>query len=240
MKLIDLHVHSNMSDGTMTPTEIIYHAFEKGLAAVALTDHNTIKGIPEALEAALGIQKRGVDFCFVPGVEITAFYKCYKIHILGLDIDYLDSQLHEALDSMFEVLDSGAFAPKIPLMTPEMAIQHILKAKGIPVLAHPYEYKFTDTEELNELVFRLKRAGILGIETMSSKNSEQQQRHLEDLSKDYNLIMTGGSDFHGERRPRIEIGVGYGNLRIPYDFWETLQNLKAVTFGEDKSGEIMI
>ena len=51
MKYIDLHTHSNCSDGSMTPTELVKHAAEKGLAAIALSDHDTIAGVDEAIEA---------------------------------------------------------------------------------------------------------------------------------------------------------------------------------------------
>lgn len=82
-KYIDLHVHSNVSDGTMTPTEVVKLAKESGLSAMALTDHDTVDGIREAVEAG---KKYGVEI--IPGIEISAEYKGGDLHILGLDIDY--------------------------------------------------------------------------------------------------------------------------------------------------------
>ena len=80
-KRIDLHVHSNCSDGRLSPSELVAYAVEKGLAAMALTDHDTIAGIPEALEAA-----KAYDLKLIPGLEFSTNYNGKDIHILGLDI----------------------------------------------------------------------------------------------------------------------------------------------------------
>ncbi len=82
MNLIDLHVHSTASDGTLSPTELIIKAKEVGLRAVALTDHDTIDGIQEAIEAG---EKYGIEV--IAGIELAAQYGAGEIHILGLDID---------------------------------------------------------------------------------------------------------------------------------------------------------
>lgn len=82
---IDLHVHSNASDGTMTPAEVVKLAKESGLSAIALTDHDTVDGIKEAIEAG---KTYGVQV--IPGIEISAEYKSGDLHILGLGIDYED------------------------------------------------------------------------------------------------------------------------------------------------------
>lgn len=82
---IDLHVHSNASDGTMTPTEVVRLAKKSGLSAIALTDHDTVDGVSEAIKAGV---EYGVQI--IPGIEISAEYKSGDLHILGLDIDYTD------------------------------------------------------------------------------------------------------------------------------------------------------
>lgn len=79
MELIDLHVHSNASDGTLSPAEVVSLAAEKGLAAIALTDHDTIAGLPEAMAAA-----RGLPIEIIPGIELSCQYEGEEIHILGL------------------------------------------------------------------------------------------------------------------------------------------------------------
>ncbi|MCI9369204.1 MAG: PHP domain-containing protein [Lachnospiraceae bacterium] len=88
-EFIDLHVHSNASDGTFTPEEVVEYAEEKGLYAIALTDHDTVDGIERAIEAAKGTPQRKIMVKVIPGIEISAeFEKSYDLHILGLNVDY--------------------------------------------------------------------------------------------------------------------------------------------------------
>lgn len=87
---IDLHVHSNCSDGTMTPSELVAYAQEKNLAAFALTDHDTVKGLKEAMEAS-----RGIDVEVIAGIEFSTNYHGQDVHIVGLDIGYEDAKFLE-------------------------------------------------------------------------------------------------------------------------------------------------
>ena len=95
MKFIDLHIHSNASDGSLTPSEVVQTAARKGLGAIALTDHDTTDGIAEALAAG-----DSLDIEVIPGIEISCIWNDTEIHLLGLYIDYeceaLQSFLHEA------------------------------------------------------------------------------------------------------------------------------------------------
>ena len=77
----DLHVHSNCSDGTLTPSQLIAEAERIGLGAIALTDHNTIDGLPEFLTAAAASSVQAV-----PGIEFSVEYGKTELHILGLFI----------------------------------------------------------------------------------------------------------------------------------------------------------
>jgi len=92
MELYDLHTHSEMSDGTLTPTELIQLAKEKGLTALALTDHDATTG---CIEAAAEAEKLGIHF--IPGVEISAA-EFHELHILGLGIDITSKGLKEELE----------------------------------------------------------------------------------------------------------------------------------------------
>lgn len=83
MKLIDLHVHSNRSDGTFTPTELVDLAVQQNLSAFALTDHDTVSGVPEALEAG---KKAGIEV--LPGIEFSTEYQGRDIHMVGIEFDY--------------------------------------------------------------------------------------------------------------------------------------------------------
>lgn len=80
-KYCDLHTHSTYSDGTLTPAQLIAEAQKQGLSAIALTDHNTVAGLPAFLEAAAG---SGVEA--VPGIEFSTEYCGVELHILGLCI----------------------------------------------------------------------------------------------------------------------------------------------------------
>lgn len=88
MNIIDLHVHSNKSDGSLSPTELVNYATEKGLSAFALTDHDTSDGIDEALEAAKAAATAGHNIEVIPGIEFSTEYEGQDIHIVGLYIDY--------------------------------------------------------------------------------------------------------------------------------------------------------
>lgn len=88
MKLIDLHVHSTASDGSLTPSQVVERAFQKKLTAIALTDHDTTSGIDEALSAASSLPLE-----LIPGIELSCLYKEKEIHILGLYLDHHDPAL---------------------------------------------------------------------------------------------------------------------------------------------------
>lgn len=82
---IDLHTHSNASDGTCTPTEVVQLAAKKGLRAMALTDHDTVSGVEEAMNAATALS---LPIQVIPGTELSVAYKKQDIHIVGLFVDH--------------------------------------------------------------------------------------------------------------------------------------------------------
>ena len=86
-KTIDLHVHSTASDGTFTPTELVAEAKRCGLSAFALTDHDTVDGISEALSAGEASRLE-----VIPGVELSTEYNETEIHVVGLFIDPANSR----------------------------------------------------------------------------------------------------------------------------------------------------
>lgn len=101
MKYIDLHVHSTCSDGTFTPAGLVSYAVQKGLAAIALTDHDTVEGLEEASTAAVGT---GLEL--VPGIEFSTEYKERDIHILGLDIQPKQTDFAKHLKAFQESRDA--------------------------------------------------------------------------------------------------------------------------------------
>ena len=92
MNTVDLHVHSNASDGTFSPAELVTAAKKAGLSAFALTDHDTVSGIDEAVEAAKGT---GIEV--IPGIEISTGFLNREIHIVGLCIDYKSKKFRDAI-----------------------------------------------------------------------------------------------------------------------------------------------
>ena len=99
---IDLHVHSNISDGTYTPEELVDYAEQKGLYAFALTDHDTVDGIERALNAA-----EGKTVKVIPGIEISAEHDAKSdLHILGLNVDYKSEGFLEIVKQCRESRDN--------------------------------------------------------------------------------------------------------------------------------------
>lgn len=105
-------------------------------------------------------------------------------------------------------------------------IECIVNSGGIAVLAHPFQYKKND-EELRELIEHCMQFGLKGMECRYSGYSPEQTSYLEALAEEYGLVKTGGSDFHGENKPRIKLGSGIeDNLKVPYSWLEELKKIK--------------
>ena len=282
-KLIDLHVHSTSSDGTLTPAEVVRHAKSKGLAAIALTDHDTVAGVHEAIE-----EGNRVGLEVIPGVELSAEYEDREIHILGLNIDFKSTLLLDKLhimkkdreerdpkminklnelgfeitleDVKAEAVEGGvvtrahfaaallkkgyiserkeafeeyigfgcpAFVKRAKVQ-PVEAIKIIKDAGGVAVVAHIC-LSLKSTEKVKTSVKEFMGCGLEGIEVFHSDHSKEEIQFLQRLAKKNNLLVTGGSDFHGLNKNGIDIGVGFGQLVIRY---ELLERIKAKNEGD--------
>ncbi len=109
-----------------------------------------------------------------------------------------------------------------PKISPVEAVTLILEAGGIAVLAHPVLCNLPE-DELRQMIVEMKQAGMCGLEAVYSENTAEDEAHMRGLAEEYGLLLSGGSDFHGNNKPDIKLGVGKGNLFIPYAF---LQDLK--------------
>lgn len=276
MKLVDLHTHTTASDGTFTPEQLVKYAAEKGLAAVAITDHDTVEGAAAA--AGLG-EKCGVEV--ISGIEISAEYLGYGIHILGYFVDpaagamtrvlnwviderkrrnrqiialmradgldvsaeslaarfpgavigrphlaaaLAENGLCESVQEGFDrYLSEGGkyYLPRkyLPLDT---AFECIRLSGGKAVFAHPLQYRMGE-RELLELTARLVEAGCVGMECLYSGYTSRQSEYLRGIARRFGLCVTGGSDFHGSRKPLIDLGSGTGDLAVPYELLEQLR-----------------
>jgi len=279
--VVDLHTHSTASDGTYSPQDLVKLAKEVGLFALALTDHDTLKGLETALKAANTL---GVNF--VCGVEISVKFEGKgHFHLLGyfkspevpelqsvleklqearakrnekmveklreLGVDISMDELREfaegeigrphiakllvekgVVKSFEEAFDrylkkgAPAYVPKA-LLSPEEAISLVLKAGGVPVLAHPVTLKL-DYYSLKAYIKELKDRGLVGIEAYYTEHTEEFTQEVIKYAKEFGLITTGGSDFHGENKPDIKLGTGFGNLRVPDEcYYELVEALSS-------------
>ncbi|WP_029230931.1 PHP domain-containing protein [Butyrivibrio sp. VCB2006] len=280
MRAIDLHTHSTCSDGTYTVQKLMDYAYGKGLAAIALTDHDTVKGLKDADEY---VKANYPDMEFVPGIEFSTVNEGKDVHIVGLYMNYNDKELLDTIDSfmnsriernvkMCKKLSEGAgiditfealqeanpdtvitrahfakymvehgycsskqevfdrfigdncpyYVPRENI-TPEMAIETIVKNGGVPILAHPVLYHMSD-EKLETLVVRLIDAGLAGLEAIYSTYEAYEERQMKELAEKHGLLISGGSDFHGDNKPAIDLGVGYGKLFVPENLLEPIKN----------------
>ena len=115
------------------------------------------------------------------------------------------------------------------MLTIERTVETIVRAGGVAVLAHPFQYRLDD-EHLRELIEHCLDYGLGGMECLYSGYSPEQSEYLFRLAKEYGLTPTGGSDFHGRNKPAISMGSGKGGLFVPYELLEGLKERKAKSF----------
>lgn len=267
---IDLHTHSTESDGTLTPQELMLHAKETGLSAIALTDHDTINGIAKARPVA---EELGLEL--VPGIELSTDYQGQEVHILGYYIDEKNSDFCAKLQDFIDGRNSrnqkmaallrqegfnitvDALSREYPdsvitrahfarylvehgfvkdretvfakylgdhcrcyvpreKITPFEAIKLIQTGGGLAFFAHPVLCRM-NYDRLHLFVSDLKDAGLSGIEAVYSMNTPGDERNMIKIADEFDLLISGGSDFHGKNKPHIHLGTGRGNLNIPYE-----------------------
>lgn len=150
---------------------------------------------------------------------------------------------HGYVKSMAEAFEryigdhAPCFVPR-EKVTPEQAIKLILSCDGIPILAHPTLYHFSN-QHLERLVSRLKKAGLIGIEGIYSTYTKREERQIQELAKKYNLLISGGSDFHGSNKPKLDLACGYGNLLIPSAILENLKKSRIKLIFSDLDGTLL-
>ncbi len=280
--MIDLHSHTNESDGTFTPLELVELAQERGVEALAISDHDTFAGYDQALPEA---KSRGLDL--VCGIELSTRIpgtKARTVHLLGYFLRqpppaefraWLEEMLTGRRDrnqrliaslrekgveiELAEVerlgrtltgrphfarvlIDKGyasnfdeAFRRYLGESAPTyveryapyvaVAIKRVLEAGGVPVLAHPIRLGIHDLAAEESFISELRDAGLRGIEVFHSDHRPADMVRYGAIARRHNLLVTGGSDFHGDVKPEISLGTGYhGNLNIPIS---VLQDLRA-------------
>ena len=247
-KTIDLHVHSTASDGTFTPTELVAEAKRCGLSAFALTDHDTVDGISEALAAG---EASGLEV--IPGVELSTEYNETEIHVVGLFIDPANTELQAELAKfrdnrdnrnlkMIEKLQEEGFritAEDLYRLNPDTVVArpHIARylvdsgqVKDLKTVFDKYigdgckcyVYKMKRAE-LTAMIEELVAAGLNGIEAVYSCNQGSDEKDFRAMAEKYHLLLSGGSDFHGANKPYIHLGTGKGTMSVPHEFLEAMR-----------------
>ncbi|PZT54803.1 PHP domain-containing protein [Paenibacillus silvae] len=275
----DLHTHSQASDGMQSPTDNVKLAKQKGLSAVALTDHDTVAGVAEARQAG-----QLLDIDVIAGVEISTRAGGKEIHVLGYEMQVdderflqrlrglreareernhrmiaklqelgLDITWQEVLDElgrplepdesvgrphMADVLVKKGYAAdmrdafdqylaegkpgyvSVPRVAPKDACVWIREAGGAAVIAHPGIYG--NNELVKQIIMDAKPDGIEVFH--SDHGPEEEQQYLE-LAREFDLIVTGGSDYHGERQGV----VFHGDLGSKTVAMEVVEQLRAVS-----------
>jgi hypothetical protein len=264
---IDLHTHSLRSDGALSPTELVQRAAARGVRVQALSDHDTLVGVGEALAEG---ERLGVRI--IPATELNTESEWGDIHVLGYFLDPADMALEARLrwlregrgrrielmverlatlgfpvalervlaiaqggalgrphlaqalleagyiptyDDAFRTLiskDSPAYVARVGL-TPHEAVRLVRDHGGVPSLAHP----FTATD-LETVLPQLVDAGLAGIECYYGSHHAAETVRCLALAARYDLVPTGGSDFHG----RGEHGAPLGGLWLPPDTVDAL------------------
>lgn len=278
---IDLHIHSTASDGTLSPVEILRLAETLELGAISITDHDTLKGSRDLLEAAGSSDVRvltGIEISTIPPALYTV---AGSFHILGYGIRLDDPALNQTLktlqharenrnpliisrlnamglditleeviqasgksqigrphiaqlmikkgfartiDEAFDAylgFNKPAYVDKYKLDC-QKAIEMIIKAGGIPVLAHPFLLRIPDHSRLESLVATLREMGLQGIEVYYPEHSSEDVEFYSRLALSHDLAVTGGTDFHGAIKPEIQIGYGKGDFFVPYAVYDLL------------------
>ncbi len=268
---VDLHTHTNRSDGTLSPKELIHLAMEKEIEIVAITDHDTVAG---ANEGKVEAEKLGIRL--INGIEISTKYSKGALHILGYGIDVnsppllnriadfqktrktrneriidrlkdlgiritLDQLLKNKEDvrsfgrphiatvlirmgfvanmdeAFVKYLGKGgkAFIGK-EVCTSKESIDLIHTAGGKAFLAHPSTLNLVG-KPLNEFLSDLKQQGLDGVEVYSSSHDSIQIETYQRLCDEMDLLISAGSDFHGNNKAGVQLGLCRSGERIPAD-----------------------
>ena len=270
MLKVDFHVHTTSSDGVISPIEVVQRAYKNNVKYLAITDHDTLGGLNEAIEESLKY-----DITLIPGIELSTQHNNESIHILGFfkDDSYKSEELIEELakikdhrivrakrivhklketfnievnfDKIFkdakdtiarphiarEIIKCGypytvdevfdnfigksckAYVPTLKLSTID-GIKLLKKYNAIVFLAHP---KFIFNSSINEFL----EMNFNGVESIYYQNTDEENHKFIKLANENNLLISCGSDFHGNLKTDIRHG-DIGSVDLPYEYLSKL------------------
>ncbi len=270
-KLIDMHTHTNYSDGDLSPQELIKLAIDKNIKTLAITDHDTLEGIKSVNKCENIIINSGIEI--INGIELSIKTNKGRMHILGYGIDLNNEALNKkmidlkdnSINSVLSIMEQikrdygirfnyedikALVNANHNLGRPDLAklcikygyatstqdafdkylveahnktrqtskgiqyqecLELINNSKGIPVLAHPKSLELSEKEFLI-LLKEMINCGLKGIEVYHPSHTKEEMDYYLKIAKQYNLLISGGSDYHGKTvKPDIELGTGKDN-----------------------------
>jgi predicted metal-dependent phosphoesterase TrpH len=227
--LVDLHVHSSLSDGKLSPEAVAERLSARGVALAALTDHHTLAG-QAGFRAAL--LRRGIG-C-ISGVEISAWLDGREVHLLGLGVDAAHPELLAALAALGQAAgadlqsvehamqqrpacDASSSAVVEGRLCARAAIGLIHAAGGKAVWAHPLSGCW-NLATTRAALPALTAAGLDGMEALYARYPQPQQQELLGLAEEHGLLVTAGSDFHDPAQDSDLLGV-----EMPQERWSRLR-----------------
>jgi predicted metal-dependent phosphoesterase TrpH len=272
----DLHCHSNVSDGTLSPEDVAERASRNGVQLWSLTDHDEIGGQHRAREAAARL---GMDY--LPGVEVSVSFAGKTVHIVGLGFDPDDAAIMAGLAEtrggrekrardmaadLARVGIPGAFEGALKYVgNPDLisrthfarylvelgvcndphevfrryltegkpgfvehrwanlsdAVQWIVGARGVAVIAHPGRYDFTPNEEY-ALFTEFKSHGGQGVEVVTGSHTVAEYSKYADMACEFDMLASRGSDFHDPAESHTDLGTLPGLPGKVTPVWEAL------------------
>lgn len=223
MEKIDLHIHTNCSDGDFSPEEIVNLAVKRGLKAIAITDHDTVEGVGRAVNYSFG---KGIEV--IPGIEITCNEKSLgfvNVHVIGLFINQKNKEIGKLKYSP----QKRSGKSEQDTLRISKAIGIIKKGGGLAFLAHPGAYGRGDSIELIGLFLKMGGDGIETIypydkvfpDDYDKKRTNETIKFFIKVAKEKNILQTGGSDFHGRIRD-----ISLGEIDVNYDMLEAIKKKK--------------
>ena len=234
---VNLHCHSDSSDGGLSPEELAQRLAADGVVFAALTDHDTVDGLSRF---RLALQRRGIGS--INGVEVTAAWRGEEIHLLVYGFDAENAEWLEALRRLRQRRDSatqsvagalrrvGSSAPASqtqlscpvsgggPLPAAE-AITLAHRAGGHVFLAHPLYVRSTP-EALGSLLSELRECGLDGVEALYAPAPSDAQEALVRLAGELRLLVSAGTDYHVSEDGRTN-GLG---VDMPNRLWQPLRD----------------
>lgn len=179
---IDLHIHTNVSDGKESCIEIIRQAINLRLEYISITDHN-IDDISSFInESEL---EDLYNLKIIPGCELSVIHKGKRLHLLAYD--------YNSLFNKFVIPKIGYMREKGKPITLKKACKLIHLFGGIAIIAHPFKYKCDGKELIEDL---LKEKCLDGIECIHSYNTQEEIDYLLNVCEKNNLYVSAGSDYH--------------------------------------------